>query len=157
MSTIRIIGPGRAGTSFAEALRRTGHHVVGPLPRGADVTGAADGVDALILAVPDDEIAAVAELVAPRATCVVMHLSGSLGLGVLAPHERRASMHPLVPLPTAAIGATRLQAGVTVAVAGDELASALALSLGARVVAVAEADRAAYHAAACIAANHVVA
>jgi predicted short-subunit dehydrogenase-like oxidoreductase (DUF2520 family) len=33
----------------------------------------------------------------------------------------------------------------------------MALSLGGRVVEVADADRAAYHAAACIAANHVVA
>jgi predicted short-subunit dehydrogenase-like oxidoreductase (DUF2520 family) len=157
MASIRIIGPGKAGMSFAEALRRTGHLVDGPLGRRDDVTGAAAGVDALILAVPDDEIAIVAEHVTPRSSCVVLHLSGSLGLDVLAPHERRASMHPLVPLPTADIGADRLLAGVTIAVAGDELATVLATSLAARAVAVADADRAAYHAAACIAANHVVA
>jgi predicted short-subunit dehydrogenase-like oxidoreductase (DUF2520 family) len=46
---------------------------------------------------------------------------------------------------------------VTFAVAGDPVTRALALSLGGRVVEVADADRAAYHAAACIAANHVVA
>jgi predicted short-subunit dehydrogenase-like oxidoreductase (DUF2520 family) len=157
MASIRIIGPGRAGTSFAEALRRRGHHVDGPLTRGDALTTAAGGVDALILAVPDDQIAAVAQLVAPSPTGVVLHLSGSLGLGVLAPHDRRASLHPLVPLPTAEIGAARLLGGVTIAVAGDALAADLASSLGARVVEVAEPDRAAYHAAACIAANHVVA
>ncbi|HUD69041.1 MAG TPA: Rossmann-like and DUF2520 domain-containing protein [Acidimicrobiales bacterium] len=157
MASIRIIGPGRAGTSFAEALRRTGHLVDGPLGRRDDISAAADGVDALILAVPDDEIAIVAELVTPRPSCVVLHLSGSLGLDVLAPHERRASLHPLVPLPTADIGADRLLGGVTIAVAGDVLATVIATSLDARVVAVADEDRAAYHAAACIAANHVVA
>jgi predicted short-subunit dehydrogenase-like oxidoreductase (DUF2520 family) len=157
MSTIRIIGRGRAGTSFADALGRTGHRIDGPFARRDDVSAAAEGVDALILAVPDDQIATIAALVTASPACVVMHLSGSLGLDVLAPHERRASMHPLVPLPTGGIGATRLLAGVTIAVAGDQLASVLATSLGARVVEVAEEDRAAYHAAACIAANHVVA
>jgi predicted short-subunit dehydrogenase-like oxidoreductase (DUF2520 family) len=46
---------------------------------------------------------------------------------------------------------------VTFAVSGEPVARLLALSLGGRVVEVADADRAAYHAAACIAANHVVA
>jgi predicted short-subunit dehydrogenase-like oxidoreductase (DUF2520 family) len=46
---------------------------------------------------------------------------------------------------------------VTFAVSGEGVARSLALSLGGRVVEVADADRAAYHAAACIAANHVVA
>jgi predicted short-subunit dehydrogenase-like oxidoreductase (DUF2520 family) len=157
MSSIRIIGPGRAGTSFAEALGRAGHSLHGPLGRHDDVSSAADGVDALILAVPDDEIAELAARVAVQPSCAVLHLSGSLGLDVLAPHPRRGSMHPLVPLPTTEIGAARLLGGVTIAVAGDELASSLAVSLAARVVEVLDEDRAAYHAAACIAANHVVA
>jgi predicted short-subunit dehydrogenase-like oxidoreductase (DUF2520 family) len=46
---------------------------------------------------------------------------------------------------------------VTFAVAGDPLARLMVESLGGRMVEVADADRAAYHAAACIAANHVVA
>jgi predicted short-subunit dehydrogenase-like oxidoreductase (DUF2520 family) len=46
---------------------------------------------------------------------------------------------------------------VTFAVSGEPVARLLALSLGGRVVEVADADRAVYHAAACIAANHVVA
>lgn len=157
MAVIRIIGPGRAGSSFAEALRRAGHVVEAPIPRGHDLAAGADGVDALVLAVPDDDITTVAAQVTPSPTCVVVHLSGSRGLDVLAPHPRRASMHPLVPLPSAEIGAARLLSGVTIAVAGDALATSLAASLGARVVEVAESDRVAYHAAACIAANHVVA
>ena len=46
---------------------------------------------------------------------------------------------------------------MTFAVAGDPLARLMVESLGGRMVEVADADRAAYHAAACIAANHVVA
>ena len=66
-------------------------------------------------------------------------------------------MHPLVPLPNGEVGAARLCAGVTFAVAGAPLARDIVTSLGGRVVEVADDDRAAYHAAACIAANHVVA
>jgi predicted short-subunit dehydrogenase-like oxidoreductase (DUF2520 family) len=157
MATIRIIGPGRAGTSFAAALRDAGHRVEPLLGRADDLAGAAHGVDALLVAVPDDEIALVAGAVEPDDRCVVIHLSGSLGCDVLVPHPRRASMHPLVPLPNAQVGATRLRDGVTIAVAGDALAAELGQSLGARLVQIADADRPAYHAAACIAANHVVA
>jgi predicted short-subunit dehydrogenase-like oxidoreductase (DUF2520 family) len=157
MATIRIIGAGRAGTSLARALRAVGDDVDGPLDRTTELAVAARDVDALVLAVPDDELAHVAAAVEPDPGCVVMHLSGSLGLDVLAPHPRRASMHPLVPLPNAEVGAERLLGGVTLAVAGDSLAAVLGNHLGARLVEVADEDRASYHAAACVAANHVVA
>jgi predicted short-subunit dehydrogenase-like oxidoreductase (DUF2520 family) len=157
MRTIRIIGPGRAGTSLAAALSAHGWDVAGFLGRGDDLVDAARGVDVLVIATPDDAVAGVAAAVAPSDTTTVVHLSGSLGLDALAPHRLRASLHPLVPLPTTAVGATRLSSGVTFAVSGEPVARAMALSLGGRVVEVAEADRAAYHAAACIAANHVVA
>jgi predicted short-subunit dehydrogenase-like oxidoreductase (DUF2520 family) len=157
MGTIRIIGAGRAGTSLARALRTLGDDVDGPLGRDADLSIAARGVDVLVLAVPDDELTHVAAAVTPDPHCCVLHLSGSLGLDVLAPHERTASLHPLVPLPNASVGAQRLLGGVTVAVAGDPAATELAQRLGARLVHVDDEDRAAYHAAACVAANHVVA
>ena len=157
MSSIRIVGAGRAGGSFAAALREVGHVVDGPLDRDAPLGAAASGVELLILAVPDDEIDQVAAAVDPDEGCVVCHLSGSLGVDVLAPHTRRGSMHPLVPLPNAEIGRARLRDGVTIAVAGDPLVASVAASLGARLVEVADGDRARYHAAASIAANHVVA
>jgi predicted short-subunit dehydrogenase-like oxidoreductase (DUF2520 family) len=157
MATIRIIGPGRAGSSFARALRAVGHEVPAPLRREEQLAAAAHGVDVLILAVPDDEIATVAAAVEPDARCCVVHLTGSLGVEVLAPHPRRGAMHPLVPLPNAEVGEARLRSGVTMAVAGDRAAADLATSLGARLVAIADEDRPAYHAAACVAANHVVA
>jgi predicted short-subunit dehydrogenase-like oxidoreductase (DUF2520 family) len=157
MHTIRIVGPGRAGTSLAAALSAHGWDVVGFLSRGDDLTQAAHGVDVLVIATPDDAVAGVAASVAPCATTTVLHLSGSLGLDVLAPHPRRAALHPLVPLPNAVVGAARLGSGVTFAVAGDPVAQRMAESLGGRLVEVADQDRATYHAAACMAANHVVA
>ncbi|HEV3212164.1 MAG TPA: Rossmann-like and DUF2520 domain-containing protein [Acidimicrobiales bacterium] len=157
MPQVRIIGAGRAGHALARALRAVGHDVDGPLGRTAAIGTAAAGADVLVLAVPDDELAHVAAAIAPSPSCVVAHLSGSLGLDVLAPHPRRASLHPLVPLPNAEVGARRLLDGVTLAVAGDPVAVELAESLGARLVVVDDEDRAAYHAAACVAANHVVA
>ena len=157
MHTIRIIGPGRAGTSMAAALSAQGWDVVGFLGRHDDLTHATDGVDVLLIATPDDVIASVAASVLPCAGTTVAHLSGSLGIDVLAPHPVRATIHPLVPLPNATVGASRLTGGVTFAVSGAPAARTIVESLGGRLVEVADVDRAAYHAAACIAANHVVA
>ena len=119
---------------------------------------AAVGVDLLVIATPDDEVARVAASVTPVDSTVVIHLSGSLGLDVLAGHPRRGSLHPLMPLPTPAVGAERLRSGITFAVAGDPMAAAVAVaSLGGRPASVDDPDRASYHAAASIAANHLVA
>jgi predicted short-subunit dehydrogenase-like oxidoreductase (DUF2520 family) len=157
MHSIRIIGPGRAGTSLAAALSARGWAFCGFAGRGDDLSGAADGVDVLVIATPDDAIAEVAAAVEPVAGTTVAHLSGSLGLDALTPHPLRAALHPLVPLPNGEVGAARLCSGVTFAVAGAPAAREIAEGLGGRVVEVADGDRAAYHAAACIAANHVVA
>jgi len=155
--SVRFIGPGRAGCSLRSALGGAGWEVVGLLGRGDDLSDAASCVDVLVIATPDDAVLQVAAAVLPDPTTVVLHLSGSLGLDVLAPHPRRAALHPLVPLPNAEVGARRLTGGVTFAVAGDPVARQMAESLGGRVVEVADADRALYHAAACVATNHVVA
>jgi predicted short-subunit dehydrogenase-like oxidoreductase (DUF2520 family) len=131
--------------------------VVEVLGRADDVTAAAAGVDLLVLAVPDAAVSPVAAAVAPVEDTVVAHLAGSLGLDVLAPHPRRAAVHPLVALPDPVVGAARLAGGAWFAVAGDLLAGEVVEDLGGRRFAVADADRAAYHAAACIASNHLVA
>lgn len=156
MLNVRVVGPGRAGRSFAAALSRRGATVVGVLGRGDDCRDAARGVDVLVLATPDDVVAAVAAAVAPDPAAAVVHLSGSLGLDVLAPHPRRGSLHPLVPLPDAEVGCRRLLAGPAFAIDGDPVAEALARLLGGHPRHVAPDDRAAYHAAACMAANHLV-
>ncbi|HEX7132720.1 MAG TPA: hypothetical protein VF228_09095, partial [Iamia sp.] len=96
MTSVRIVGRGRAGGALAGALEAVGWDVE-VVPGTSAV--AADGVDLVVLAVPDGVIGPVAAAVAPG-PAVVSHLSGSLGLDVLAPLERRASVHPLVSLPT---------------------------------------------------------
>ncbi len=127
------------------------------LTRHDDLTHAARGVDVLVIATPDSAIGEVAGHVEPAPGTVVVHLSGALGLDVLAPHPRRASLHPLVPLPSAEVGRVRLRSGITFAVAGDPVARQLAGLLDGSVVVVEDEHRAAYHAAACIASNHLVA
>src|SRR6202011_5840435 len=112
-------------------------------------TGAAEGVDLVLIATPDAAIADVAAAVRPG-DAVVAHLAGSLGTGVLAPHLRRAAIHPLVALTDPGTGAARLR-GAWFAVAGDPMALRVVAALGGRPLTVAADDRSAYHAPACIA------
>jgi predicted short-subunit dehydrogenase-like oxidoreductase (DUF2520 family) len=142
--------------SFEGALTGAGVEVRGVLHRFDDLGDAARDVDAVLLAVPDRAVAEVAAAIEPVPGTVVLHCSGSLGLDTLAPHFRRASLHPLVTLPDAVIGALRLRGRPFFAVAGDQLATDLALALNGQPIVVSDAQRAAYHAAACIAANHLV-
>ena len=138
MHSIRIIGPGRAGTSLAAALSARGWEFAGFLGRHDELARAADGVDLLVIATPDDVVADVAAAVVPSPGTTVAHLSGSLGLDALAPHPLRAAVHPLVPLPNGEVGAARLSSGVTFAVAGAPLAGDVVASLGGRMVEVAD-------------------
>jgi predicted short-subunit dehydrogenase-like oxidoreductase (DUF2520 family) len=156
LTSIRIVGGGRAGTSFEGAFTGAGVEVAGILHRLDDVRHAARGVDAVLLAVPDRAVGKIAAAITPVPGIVILHCSGSLGLEVLAPHERRASLHPLVTLPDPVIGALRLRGRPFFAVAGDQLATDLALALNGQPIVVPEELRATYHAAACIAANHLV-
>jgi predicted short-subunit dehydrogenase-like oxidoreductase (DUF2520 family) len=157
MPSFRVIGPGRAGGALQAALAHVGWAARPPVRRGDPIAQAAVGVDLLVVAVPDDGIAEVAAAVTPVETTVVLHLAGSLGLDALGPHPRRAAVHPLVALPNSEVGARRLSGGVWFAVAGDHLARRVVDELGGHWFEVADEDRAAYHAAAVIASNHVVA
>jgi predicted short-subunit dehydrogenase-like oxidoreductase (DUF2520 family) len=156
LNTIRIIGPGRAGLSLAAALERAGAHVPDVLGRGDDVSKAAYGADAIVIATPDREIESVAESIEPVEGTGVLHLSGSLGLEVLSRHPRRGSLHPLVTLPDPVIGADRLGGGAWFAIAGDTAATELVQLLGGHPFTVPEGARVLYHAAASVAANHLV-
>jgi predicted short-subunit dehydrogenase-like oxidoreductase (DUF2520 family) len=146
-----LVGAGRLGNALAPALRAAGLEVAGPLGRGA----AARGAEAVLLCVPDREIAAAAAAVAPGP--LVGHASGATTLAPLAPHEA-FSAHPLM---TVGAGGARF-AGASCAIAGSttralEAARDLAVLLGMRAVHVADEDRAAYHAAASVASNFLVA
>ena len=144
---IAIVGAGRLGTALAAALGASS-----PLGRGADACGAT----AVLLCVPDGEIAAAAAAV--ERGPLVGHCSGATGLEVLAPHEA-FSLHPLMTVPA---GAPRdVLAGAGCAVDGATpralaAAEALAARLDMRATRVADEDRAAYHAAASIASNFLV-
>lgn len=155
----RILGAGRAGTSLARALEGVGWDVelLGRSAGGAAAPVTGEGADLLVLAVPDGAVAEVAAAV-PPGPAVVAHLSGALGLDVLAGHPRRAVLHPLVSLPDPEVGATRLRSGAWFGLAaeGDPLAAAVVEALGGRPITVAEADWATYHAAAVVASNHLV-
>ena len=149
---IMIIGAGRAGSSFAAALA-TSHDV--SLVHHDNVPSCG-GVDLVLLCVPDDVIATVSTgLQVPEHT-VVAHVAGSRGLEVLAPHLRVGSLHPLLTMPDARVGAERLRGGVY-CVDGDELLNDIVASLGGRRIEVSGAHRVLYHATAATAANHLVA
>lgn len=156
MPAVRIVGGGRAGGSFALALGEVGWGVELVL-RGVPLEHAAVGVDLLLLCVPDGVVAEVAGSVEPSATTVVAHCAGALTLDPLADHPRRASIHPLISMPSPPIGSRRLRGGGWFAVAGDPLAGRLVEALGGRTVSPREDRRVEYHAAAVIASNHLVA
>jgi predicted short-subunit dehydrogenase-like oxidoreductase (DUF2520 family) len=138
---------------MSRALAGAGWTIAPAIGHGEDVAGEAAGVDLVLIATPDAAVADVAAAVRPVAGTVVAHLAGSLGLDVLAGHDRRASIHPLVSIPS---GDTDVR-GAWFAVAGDPLAGRVVADLDGRAVAVDDEHRAAYHAAACIASNHLVA
>ena len=147
---LAIVGAGRLGTALAAALRAADVTVDGPLGRGA----AAPGAGVVLLCVPDGEIATAAAAIAPGP--LVGHCSGATTLAPLAAHEA-FSLHPLMTV----TGPGAAFAGAGCAVAGSTpralgTAHDLAARLGMRAVEVADADRAAYHAAASIAANFLV-
>ncbi len=158
----RVVGAGRAGGSVATALAAVGWEVRPAVARSDGpeaLARAALGVDLLVIATPDAAIAPTAAAVEPVPTTVVAHLAGSLGLDVLsgAGHGRVAALHPLVSMPSAEIGAVRLREGAWFAVAGDPIVRAVVDAWGGRWFEVPDEHRAAYHAAACIASNHLVA
>jgi predicted short-subunit dehydrogenase-like oxidoreductase (DUF2520 family) len=129
----------------------------GVVARGDDLTAAAQGVDVVIIATPDGAVAQVAAAIAPVPGTVVLHMSGALGLDVLAPHARRASLHPLMPLPSAEVGRVRLQQRDHLRRGRRSPGHHPGPGSRGAVVEIDDDHRAAYHAAACIAANHLVA
>jgi len=143
---LAIVGAGRMGSALCNALG----DAAGPFGHGFD----GDGYDAVILAVPDDQIATAAAVIAPGR--LVGHCAGAIGLHVLAPHEA-FGIHPLMTVtdsqPVLA-GAGGAIAGTTPRALG--YARALAERLGLEWFEVADDQRPLYHAAASVAANFLV-
>jgi predicted short-subunit dehydrogenase-like oxidoreductase (DUF2520 family) len=92
---VGIVGAGRLGTALAAALRDAGVRVEGPAGRGE----VPERCDAIVLCVPDAEIAAAAASVAGAAP-LMGHTSGATPLTALEPAGGAAfAMHPLQTFP----------------------------------------------------------
>jgi predicted short-subunit dehydrogenase-like oxidoreductase (DUF2520 family) len=152
---ICVVGRGRLGPAVELALHRAGCDVTLVAGREVDPT-ITHRVGVVLLAVPDAAIATVAKRLTTDEGCVVAHCSGSLGMDVLAPHQRVAGLHPVVSVPDRLVGADRL-AGAWFAIAGDPVISEVVGALGGRSFVIDDAHRPRYHAAAVVASNHLVA
>jgi predicted short-subunit dehydrogenase-like oxidoreductase (DUF2520 family) len=182
--TVGLIGAGRVGSVIAAALAAAGHRVAAASAVSAASTARmrrllptaarrpADrvptGVDLLLLAVPDDALAALvrglAEAGAFEAGQVVAHTSGAHGLAVLAPATaagaRPLALHPAMTFTGQPVDAEHLAAGISFGVtAPDDLrtfATRIVADLGGSVEWIAEPDRPLYHASLAHGANHLV-
>ncbi len=175
-----LVGPGRAGTAVSLGLVAAGWSVTRVAGRAPDadstravaatleaipslVSDVGLSAEVVIIATPDRAIGSAARAAAgglePEA--LVVHLSGAHGVEILDPVQssrpsvRLAALHPLQTLRSGASGADRL-AGSWAAVAGDDAVLDLAAALRLRPFRVRDEDRAVYHAAAAVAANHLV-
>ena len=178
---IGIIGAGAVGTALGVALSRAGWPVVAAASRDAArrerfrslVPGARtfaepnallDEVELIIVAVPDDAIASVAGSVRMYSGQAMVHTSGALGPEVLgaamAAGTQVGAFHPLVAFADTERAVEALN-GATIAIEGDDQLAALlaemAEALGAQPVRLAAGSKAAYHAAAVLAAGGFVA
>jgi predicted short-subunit dehydrogenase-like oxidoreductase (DUF2520 family) len=159
---LAIVGAGRVGGAIARAAQRAGVRVA--LPSRDDVARACRTCDAALLCVPDTAIAEAARMVAEAVPPLrfVGHTSGATGLDALAPAAEAGaasfSLHPLQTVPDA-----RTELGdAPCAIWGSDrealgFARGLAERLGMRPFEVPDERRAAYHAAASVASNFLVA
>jgi predicted short-subunit dehydrogenase-like oxidoreductase (DUF2520 family) len=176
-----IIGGGAVGTALGLALTRAGWPVQAVASRDAGrrarfatlVDGARafaepqaliEEVELIILAVPDDAIAPLAAGLRMYGGQAMVHTSGALGAEVLAPAmaagTQIGAFHPLVAFADTERAVADLR-GATVAIEGDDqlatLLAEMAEAIGATAVRLAPGSKAAYHAAAVLAAGGFVA
>jgi predicted short-subunit dehydrogenase-like oxidoreductase (DUF2520 family) len=144
-----VVGAGRLGTVLAAALSSRP-----PLRRGDPVPS---DVEVVLLCVPDGQIATAAAAVPDGP--LLGHCSGATGLEVFDGREG-FSLHPLMSVPTGS--EPNVLRGAGAAIDGTtsralQIAGTLATALGMIATRVAPEDRVAYHAAAAMAANFLVA
>ena len=176
-----IVGAGAVGTALGLALSRAGWPIQAVASRDAErrtrfassVEGARafaeaqaliEEVELIILAVPDDAIAPLAHEIRMYSGQAMVHTSGALGAEVLAPAmaagTQIGSFHPLVAFADTERAIAALH-GATVAIEGDDdlaaLLATMAERMGAHAVRLAPGTKAAYHAAAVLAAGGFVA
>jgi len=161
MPPIALVGRGRVGGSIARALAAAG--IATTVAGRDDIETACAEAEVVLLCVPDAEIAAATSRVAAAAPGLrfIGHTSGATPLAALvaaAPGAAAFSLHPLQTVPDIDADLT----GAPAAVAGSEPAAAdLAGAIAERCqmipFEVAEESRAAYHAAAAMASNFLIA
>ena len=157
---LAVVGRGRAGGSLARAAELAGIEV--RLAGRDEVAEACRGAGAVLLCVPDEAIASVCELIASDPPPLVGHVSGATTLDALASAAASgAELFSIHPLQTFADAETPVE-GTPAAITGSgeralDFARRLAEALGMRPFEVPEENRAAYHAAASIASNLLVA
>jgi predicted short-subunit dehydrogenase-like oxidoreductase (DUF2520 family) len=176
---IGVIGVGRAGSALGAALARAGHPVVAAyavsdssverartlLPH-AQLLGMEEvvaGSDLVLLAVPDDALAALAESLEFTPGQFVVHCSGRYGVGVLAPARARGALplalHPAMTLTGTSLDVERLSGAPFGVTAPDPLrmaAEALVVEMGGEPVWIPEEARTLYHTALAHTANHLI-
>ncbi|MEA2538152.1 MAG: hypothetical protein QOF11_2386 [Chloroflexota bacterium] len=156
--------PIRAVASRDPARRERFKELVGGTRAFAEITPLLDEVELIILAVPDDAIESVARSIRLYSGQALIHTSGALGAEVLEPAmaagTQVGSFHPLVAFADTSRAVEALH-GATIAVEGDDqlvtLLAEMAAAIGARAVRLAPGTKAAYHAAAVLAAGGFVA
>ena len=178
---IGIVGAGAVGTALGVALSRGGwpiHAVASRDPARreqfrslvdvtrvfADPEPILDEVELIILAVPDDVVPSLAASLRMYSGQAMIHTSGALGAEVLAPAmaagTQAGAFHPLVAFADTERAVAALH-GATVAIEGDDQLAAMlgdmAEAIGATPVRLAPGSKAAYHAAAVLAAGGVIA
>ena len=176
-----IIGAGAVGTALGLALSRAGWpiHAVASrdetrrqrftsLVEGArafvEPQALVEEVELIILAVPDDVIAEMASGIRMYGGQAMIHTSGVLGAEVLQPAmaagTQIGAFHPLVAFADTERAVAALK-GATVAIEGDDqlatLLAQMAERVGATAVRLAPGSKAAYHAAAVLAAGGFIA
>ena len=162
MPALAIVGAGRVGTAIHRAASAAG--VEAELSGREGAAAACRRAEAALLCVPD---AAIPEACAALTAAVpelrfVGHTSGATGLDALDPSRAAGaavfSLHPLQTIPDGE--ADLAGAPCAISASGAEasaLASRLASALGMCPFELPERSRAAYHAAAAIASNFLVA
>jgi len=174
---VGIVGAGPVGLALGVALSRAGWPVGAVASRDAgrrarfrehlpgvrafaEATALVDDVELVVLAVPDDAIGPLAATLRLYAGQAIIHTSGLLGAEALAPAlsagTQAGAFHPLVAFADLdrALAALR---GATIAIEGDDdlvghLAE-MAEAIGGSPVRLAPGSKAAYHAAAVLAAG----
>lgn len=153
--SIAVVGGGRLGTALARALRDGGVQVTGPFGRDAAI----GTPDAVVLCVPDNQIAVVASAYS-GAVPLIGHTSGATELKTIyAPGSAIFGLHPLQTFmgndePARFSGVSCAIAGTTPAAL--DIARRLASVLQMTPFEILDEDRSAYHAAACVASNFLI-